>query len=170
MFLAERQDRKCWTYWCKPGMLLLGLKLRHLIYSKRKQNCARTHRLSMQIHGNQLQLHGKKHIMAIQRSARYSEGDLTRKGGKTTQMSRTENIHFPIFENRKSFRNYTVLANPDFWVTKQKVKANFPKYCKIYCISIAAFRMTYNCHYRLLLHNKRLQQIFVNWHQSTYSY
>lgn len=95
---------------------------------------------------------------------------LNKEGGKTTQMSRTENIHFPIFENRKSFRNYTVLANPDFWVTKQKVKANFPKYCKIYCISIAAFRMTYNCHYRLLLHNKRLQQIFVNWHQSTYSY
>lgn len=57
-----------------------------------------------------------------------------------------------------------------FWVTKQKVKANFPKYCKIYCISIAAFRMTYNCHYRLLVHKKHLQQIFVNWHQSTYSY
>jgi len=34
MFSAERQDRKCWTYWCKPGMLLLGLKLRHLISSK----------------------------------------------------------------------------------------------------------------------------------------
>lgn len=34
VFLSERQDRKCCKYWCKTGMLLLELKLRHLIYSK----------------------------------------------------------------------------------------------------------------------------------------
>lgn len=71
-------------------------------------------------------------------------------------------------ENGKSSLNDTELANSGFKVTKRKVKANCPKYCKIYCISIAAFRMTYNCHYWLLLHNKRLQQNFVNWHQDTY--
>lgn len=150
--------------------MLLGLKLWHLIYSKENRIVhAHTDR-ACKYTRNQLQLHGRKHIVAIQRLACYSEGSLTRKGEKTTQIERTENINFPIFENRKSFWNYIVLANSDFWVTKQKVKADFPKYCKIYCISIAAFRMTYNCHYRLLLHNKRLQQVFVNWHQSTYSY
>ena len=141
---------------------------------KRKQNCTRTHAhtdRACKYTRNQLQLHGKKHIVAIQRLACYSEGYLTRKGENHTNIKNWEYSFCNIRkENRKSFGNYIVLANSDFWVTKQKVKANFPKYCKIYCISIAAFRMTYNCHYRLLLHNKRLQQIFVNWHQSTYSY
>lgn len=96
---------------------------------------------------------------------------LNKEGGKTHKYKKNENVDFPIFENKigRAFE-ITLCWQTDFWVTKQKVKANFPKYCKIYCISIAAFRMTYNYHYWLLLHNKRLQQIFVNWHQSTYSY
>lgn len=114
--------------------------------------------------------------VAIQRWGRGSEQGR----GKPTQISKTEQIHFPTFEKKigklklhcvdKPWYYFWVCFCFFFWVTKQKVKANFPKYCKIYCISIAAFRMTYNCHYRLLVHKKHLQQIFVNWHQSTYSY
>lgn len=135
---------------------------------KRKQNCTRTHGPSMQIHREPATASREKTRRGNTEVGLSFRRLLNEGGGKTTQITKPQQILFPEF--KKKTGSYIVLANSDFWVTKQKVKANFPKYCKIYCISIAAFRMTYNCHYRLLVHNKRLQQMFVNWHQSTYSY